>query len=243
MAKVALQVRMTDIEYEAVKEAALSARLSLSEFVRRQLFERLTIGVVDEQERAASDRHEIEPEPRAPQEPSILASEPQAPLVGRRVLKNFVLCPRCQRIGRPSCPECLASKAPRRAQEASGDEQATETSATDAGSTGSEFKTSAAAPANDPFEAPEASLSPPLGASDQELTVAQPGKETAAADASAVRGCGGGDRQGLLSKPTVNAALGNKPGAFRESPKCQNSRCARLKMPLCEPCRVLNKGT
>ncbi len=50
-------------------------------------------------------------------------------------------------------------------------------------------------------------------------------------------------RPALGSKPTVNSALGLNPGAFRVSTKCSNSRCARLKMALCEACEELNKRT
>lgn len=121
------------------------------------------------------------------------------------------LCPHCQRIGRPSCHECLASKAPRRAQEVSGNEQATETSRSDACVPVAACGTGSG-----------------TGASVDNRASAVPEVDAAPAG---------------IQKPNVNAALGRgSSGAFRESHKCQNSRCARLKMPLCEPCRVLNKG-
>lgn len=41
----------------------------------------------------------------------------------------------------------------------------------------------------------------------------------------------------VVSKPTVNDAIGREPGEFRPSPKCENARCERLKMALCGPCR------
>ncbi len=134
-------LRMTQEEHERFKVRALVAGQSLCEWIRERC---------DGQDGGIQALHgRVEGEGRVLQEASEVG--PQEPVVSvASECAAKTLCPRCKRIGSPSCDDCVAVNGPGVAQEASEDEQARKISGSDADAQGS----SSASQATETVKAP-----------------------------------------------------------------------------------------